>query len=218
MKKILLPILILSTLILAACGSTATSDSQSEFPADENASLSPQLELLLGTFKLEGTENAVTAEQAAELIPLWQAYKSLSQSDTAAQEEIDALVQQIKDTLTPKQIEAIRTMKLTGQDMFTLMQEKGIMSGFGDRGGISGTPQPGQMPGGFVPGQGVPPEGFNRGQGGGFVPGQGGSSGGQGFTPEQMATAQASRSQQAMNANRIPTALFDALNELLESK
>lgn len=212
MKKILLPILILATLILAACGNTATQDSQSEFPTDANASLSPQLELLLGTFKLEGTENAVTAEQAAELIPLWQAYKFLSQSDTTAQEEIDGLVQQIKDTLTQKQMDAIRAMELTGQDTFTIMQEKGIMSGFGGGGGISGTPQPGQMPGGFVPGQGVPPEGFNRGQG------PGGGSGDQGFTPEQMATAQAGRSQRAMNTNRIPAALFDALIELLESK
>jgi hypothetical protein len=212
MKKILIIITLslFATLILAACGSTttsdsqsgfpsstATSDSQSGFPSGANAPLSPQLELLLGIFKLEGTENAVTTEQAAELIPLWQAYKSLSQSDTTAQEEIDALVQQIKDTMTQKQIDAISAMKLTGEDMFTIMQENGITSGFG-----VGTPQAGQTSPGFVPGQG----------------GGGGQGGGQGFTPEQMATAQASGAQKARNVNRIQPALFDALIDLLQER
>ena len=54
------------------------------------------MEMVVGTFKLEGTDNAVTADQAAKLLPLWQVYKDLSASTSAAQEEVDALAEQIQ--------------------------------------------------------------------------------------------------------------------------
>ena len=73
--------------------------------------------LLIGTLKLQGTSNAVNATQAAALVPLWQAYAQLTSSNTAAQAEIDAVVTQIQQTLTPAQVQAITAMKLTRQDM-----------------------------------------------------------------------------------------------------
>lgn len=49
--------------------------------------LSPSIQVAIGTLKLDETENAVTAEQAQELVPLWETLQVLSESDTAAQQE-----------------------------------------------------------------------------------------------------------------------------------
>ena len=51
------------------------------------------MQVAIGTIKLDGTENAVTAEQAKELLPLWETLQVLEGSDTAATEEKDALDQ-----------------------------------------------------------------------------------------------------------------------------
>ena len=91
--------------------------------------------LLIGTLKLQGTSNAVNATQAAALVPLWQAYAQLTSSNTAAQAEIDAVVTQIQQTMTPAQVQAITAMKLTRQDMFTEMSSLGLTNG-----GANGTP------------------------------------------------------------------------------
>ena len=69
-----------------------------------------QAELIVGIFKLEGTDQAITTAQASELLPLWEAIKVLAASDTSAQEEVDAAARQIKETLTPAQLKAIAAM------------------------------------------------------------------------------------------------------------
>ncbi|PJH74752.1 MAG: hypothetical protein CO064_10305, partial [Anaerolineae bacterium CG_4_9_14_0_8_um_filter_58_9] len=81
-----------------------------------------------------------------ELLPLWQEYNELTRSDTAAQAEIDAVVAQIQETMTPQQVQAITDMKLTQQDEFSLMQELGLVT---SRPNASGTPQASS-------GQGIP--------------------------------------------------------------
>src|SRR3990172_3495827 len=48
-------------------------------------------QLAAGTLSLECSDLAVSAEQAAALLPLWQAYRALSQSDTTAAAELEAL-------------------------------------------------------------------------------------------------------------------------------
>ncbi|MCJ7722709.1 MAG: hypothetical protein MUP03_01105, partial [Anaerolineales bacterium] len=134
-------------------------------------------------------------------------------SDTAAQEEIAALVEQIQDTMTPEQVQAIEDMQFTQNDVFTLMQKQGvsIARGQGMSGGNSSGPtfQRGNIPeGGFPPG-GVVVEGG---------PGEGGPGGaGRSFSPEQIATAQASRGQGG-GFNLTPSALIKALIQLLETK
>jgi hypothetical protein len=45
-------------------------------------------------------EDAVTAEQAQELLPLWETLKVLESSDTAATQEKDALIEQIQETMS----------------------------------------------------------------------------------------------------------------------
>jgi len=70
-------------------------------------------QLLLGTLRLQDTPQAVTSEQAGELLVLWQAYAALTASGTAAEEETEAVQNQIIETLTPEQIGAIAAMNLT---------------------------------------------------------------------------------------------------------
>ncbi len=214
MKKTFITIL-LFTLILTAC-STASTQTANTTTGDTNgndgsfgtAPLPLAMELVVGTFKLEGTNNAVTADQAAQLLPLWQVYKDLSASTSAAQEEIDALAGQIQGTMTPQQIQAITDLKLTRREIFQTMQDLGIASA--GRPNASGTPRPGGQGGNF---QGGGP--------GGGVPGGGqGFNNGQNLSTQQIATLQARRSQNGGSGqfNRIPPALFDALIKLLQSK
>ncbi|MGD0613692.1 MAG: hypothetical protein ABSB41_19520 [Anaerolineales bacterium] len=179
-------------------------------------------QLLVGTFKLEGTSNAVDAKEAASLIPLWQAYAQLTSSNTAAQAEIDAVVSQIQSTMTPQQTQAITAMKLTRQDEFTTMSSLGLTN-FGANGtpGFRGTPRSGGTGGGggFGGGGG----GFGGGGGGGFAGGGGGFGGGAGGaggtaatrSPGAIATLQAARAQAA---NRISTPLMNALISLLQKR
>jgi hypothetical protein len=130
--------------------------------------------------------------------------QSLSDSDSTAQEETDALIGQIQDTMTPEQIDAIKEMQLTPQDMLATLQEQDIAGGgrqaFNQNGGPSDAGGSGT---GFVP-----PAGGGQGPGGGF--------GGQGqrLSQEQIATAQASR--QERGGNFIQPGLLNALIEFLQ--
>lgn len=226
MKKITPTILMIFMLTLAACGA-ASSGTQRPASGQQNGSLPIQEQILIGTFKLEGTDQAITAQQADQLIPLWQVYKDLSGSDTAAQEEIDGLVGQIQDTMTPEQMQAISAMNLTRQDLFTVLQEQGINFGGSGRGNFTpeqiataqasrGSGNGFRPPDGGFQGGGFP--GGGPGGGGGF---DGGGQGGQNFTPQQIETAQARRANGGGNgfgSNRIPSGLIDAVVQFLQKK
>ncbi len=229
-KKIIIPFMILIALMLAACGSNSSNDPSLAMTTDETAggTLPPLVQITIGMFKLENTEQAVTAEQAAELLPLWQVYQSMSTSDSAAQEELEALVEQIQDSITSEQMNAISDMKLTQEDLFAVMQEQGLVPGGGQEfspdqiattqaeggsGGGSGggfTPPDGGFPPGGAPGEA--PGGFQGG------PGQG--TGGQNLNPEQIATARAERSAGGGGGmfSRVPPMLVEAVIKFLETK
>ena len=218
-------------IVLAACGAKAspTTTTGSTGAAAANgtpgaANLTQPLpvaeSLLIGTLKLQGTSNAVNATQAAALVPLWQAYAQLTSSNTAAQAEINAVVTQIQQTLTPAQAQAITAMKLTQRDMFTEMSSLGLTNGGGANGtpGFSFTPRPGGGTTGGARGGGGGGGGgfFAGGGGGGFAGGGGGGVPGAGGTttrPTPNATQNALRAQYA---NRIPTALMNALVSYLQ--
>jgi hypothetical protein len=142
-----------------------------------------ETKLAIGILKLEGTDNAVTAEQAKELLPLWKGVKVFSNSDTISDAEMEALYQQIQETLTTAQLQAINAMDLSDQDMTTIASDLGVTMGF--RPGISSTPGASmdQMPGnnmGFPGGDVVVPGGnMGRGAGdpGGMAGGMGGGAG-----------------------------------------
>ena len=221
-SKFILPLLLISIFVLSACGSKAN-NSTTTTPGNATAQELPlATKLAIGTLKLEGSESAVTSAQAKDLLPLWQVYSSLIASDTAAQEEKDALAQQIQETMTAGQNKAIEALNLTQRDVFSSMQELGIAPQFGTNGT---TQQNGNTTRGNGQGQGgnFPPGGFPGGAPGG-EPGGGGFGGnGTQLNPEQIATAQARREANGnggggFNNNRLLTPLIGAVIELLESK
>ena len=125
MKKIILSLALFTLLLaLVACGGASNSGDTTNI----STSLSLQEELMIGTFKLGATDLAVSSDQAEQLIPLWQTLQSLTTSGTAAAEEINAVVNQIKSTMNSQQIDAIDAMKLTQKDLTALMTENGIAS------------------------------------------------------------------------------------------
>jgi len=227
MKNFALTLIIVFALALTACSGGASNTQQSS--PDQTTNTTPgemplASKLVIGSFKLEGTENAITAEQAAELIPLWQVYQQLSTSDTAAQEEITSLAEQIQETMTADQMAAIDAMNLTPQDVYTTMQEQGIQ--FGDnrqQNQSNGSQQNGSNFG--PPGGGggeffVRPEGGVPGSGPGGGPG--GFNNGQNLSPEQIATAQARREANGgggnFGFNSTPAPLIEELVKLLKER
>jgi hypothetical protein len=231
-KKFILPLaaaILTMIIVLAACGAkpvstaggqTGNSNNQAANGTPGARTLTQPLplaeQILVGTFKLQGTSNALTASEAASLVPLWQAYAQLTNSNTAAQAEIDAVVAQIQSSMTPQQVQAISALKLTRQDLFTTMSSLGLTNGFGNN--ASGTPEFRGTPrasggggGGFFPGGGGGGGGFTGG--GGFAGGGGGGNGGTGTRPTPDPTQIALRAQ---FANRIPKPLMDALIAMLQ--
>src|SRR5512135_1411074 len=102
---------LLPVFVLTACGSGTSS--RNSFV------LTPETKLALGTIKLEGTPEAVDAATAAKLLPLWQLLLQLSSSTSAAPQEVTAVLDQIRATMTPSQISSINSMQFTPADFQT---------------------------------------------------------------------------------------------------
>ena len=79
--------------------------------------------LALGALKLEGTDQALTQAQAAEMLPLWQIVAGGSLQGAA---ETEAVIRQIDSKLTDAQRAAIDAMGLTQQDVADWMAGQGI--------------------------------------------------------------------------------------------
>lgn len=231
MKKCLPPLLaglLVLAALLAACSSRNTSAGSTAgngaLTGNGNQPLSKAAQLLLGTLKLEGTPNAVDANEAADLLPLWRAYSQLMNSDSAAQAEIDGLVTQIQGTMTPAQVQAITAMKLTQQDVFTTMGTLGFAPSSANNPSATSTPQTSinANGGGFAGGAGGPPAGGGAPSGGGGAP-AGPVGGGDAGAGELAAggTGQTSSTPVANSparTNGIPPALLNALIELLQKR
>jgi uncharacterized protein (DUF433 family) len=183
MKKLFLLIGLIAAPMLGACssgtgvsdaGARAAGEEPARLSADYDDALSVEAQLALGTVRLEETEQAVDEAQAAELLPLWRALQSLSSSDTAAAAELEAVVNQIQDTMTPAQIEAIAGMALTTDTVAELIESGELApAGLGQRaaggevgsaGGSVSLPPGGFPPGGFA-GGGPPGGAFPGGLG-----------------------------------------------------
>ncbi len=112
-------------------------------------------QLMLGTLRLEGADNAITAEQAALLLPVAEAFQGrVLQSDA----ERNAAWAYLEAHLTPAQTSAIAGMHLTQDDLSAWAQESGRGAGFG----------PGQFGAGAQATPGAPPS-----SGGAFPGGRG---------------------------------------------
>ena len=221
MKRTVFALTILAILsILVACSKTSNTTGTT----GTSTALPTEAELLVGTFKLEDTSQAVTAEQAKQLLPLWQTLQSLSSSSTAATEEINAVVDQIKSTMTSTQMDKITAMKLTRQDMMSIMSQAGVspngasttatpmaLNGYSSGGGTQGG---GGAPGGAGgPGGGGMPAGGPP-SGGAGMPADGGVPGMGGGPTNASGTPQAPRT----DTNLVPGPLLNTLIELLQKK
>lgn len=193
-KKILW--ILLPLLILTAC--SVNLGVAASAPSGATAELPAQTQLILGIINLDETENAVSAEQARELLPMFHVLQDLNESDTAAQEEIDGLTNQIQEALTDEQSQAIEAMTLSRQDMMSLMQgnggsnNSGAASAASEGGGMGGPPDMGGMPGGAP----------------------GGMTGG---GTQNTSTGEEETTRPSMSMG-TPTALFDSVIKLLEKK
>ncbi len=140
--------LVLIVVTLAACGSGAATPAAAVTGGDTYTSatlnvnfegaLTVRNQLALGLLNLEGTANEVTPEQAKTLLPLWQALQGTTRSGAAATAEVDALLSQIEETLTPAQLEAIGALQLTQDDLRAWAESRGITVGTGAGAGAGG--------------------------------------------------------------------------------
>lgn len=175
-------------------------------------------QLGFGTFLLEGSKYAVDPEQATELLPLWKAARSLSESETVAEAELEAVFNQIEDTMTSEQIAYISNLRLTGEEMAQMMEDLGLEIGFPGRGLENMTPeqqataQAARESGGGIPGGGT----FGGNPGGGQRPAGGqGRGGAESITPEMQATLEARRAERGGFGARLSLIFVDPLIDLL---
>jgi len=225
MNKIMILLLIpVFLLALSACGRTAeqgfqvavakedqkTETDKIRLTADFEDALSVQAQLALGTVQLEETELAVDEPLATEILPLWQAVQSLSNSDTAAELEINAVINQIQDTMKVEQIEAITDMKLTEESMTAMLESGDLGFGRGNFGDAGGEGDGGGFQGGG-PGGGF----FGGGPGGG--PGGRPGGGFRNLSEDDIATRRAQFAEGGVGGfqDRI---LIGAVTRLLQAK
>ena len=190
-----------------------TSDIEASLNSDYENALSVPMQLVMGTFMLEDTELTVDSDQAAQLLPLWKAARSLGSSDTAAAEEVGAVYNQIQETMTPEQIAAIAAMQIGREDMFGVVQKLGLS--FGGGGGDFTPEMQATAQAARASGQGFP-GGFGGRPGGGGGPG--GGAGGAGLSPEGQATAIAERGGTRGAGSGVNPAYLEAVILLLEGK
>ncbi|MBN1890408.1 MAG: hypothetical protein JW850_20610 [Thermoflexales bacterium] len=133
MKKICFVTMLLLVVMLAGCdkltpatpaAATTTPYTSKTLDASHEGALSAAEQLSLGTLQLEGTDKAVTPEQAKTLLPLWQALQGTAVQTDAEQK---AVYGQIEAAMTAAQLQAIAAMKLSQQDL-----QGGGMLGPGD--------------------------------------------------------------------------------------
>ena len=228
MKKVMiLLVVVLAILALSACGgstepaaSGANAGAANEVQTTvlENVRLSDgyadallvQTQLALGTLQLEDTDLAIDETLAAELLPLWRAVQSLGDSDTAAEAEVQAVINQIQDTMAPEQIATITGMQLTEESLSSMIEDGTLaLGGFGRGSAGEGT----DSGGGFIRGGGLPGDGP-----GGGIPGSGPGGGGfANLSEDDIATRQAKFAEGGF-AGFQDRALTGAVVRLLEVK
>ncbi|MDF1513075.1 MAG: hypothetical protein P1S60_04630 [Anaerolineae bacterium] len=141
-NKILMVLLIFSSVLFVGCQQkeaiqpgaiTAVAGDSNPVERFRTGELDQLSTLALGTLLLEDSENEVTPDQAANLLPLWQVIQG---GNLKSQAETDAVLHQIESKLTDSQLNAIEDMELTREGMTTWMEEQGLQQGgFGDGSG-----------------------------------------------------------------------------------
>ena len=208
MKKLFFSIMMILAVALTACSSQSTGTPH----VSTNSDLPTEAQIAVGTLKLAGTDQDISVEQAEELVVYWQVYKELSQSQTAAQAEVDGLTAQIQETMTDDQMQAITDMNITQQDVLASMQGVTVASssssGSSTINVASGSASGGGMPAGGPPdGGGAPPDG-------GIPADMGGAASTSGVSQSQ--GSQAGTSSTIITG--VPSALVEAVIQSLQQK
>lgn len=97
--------------------------STTQLSTDYEGALPVINQLMLGTLRLEESSYALTPEQAGQLLPFWQA---LTSDSIQNQVERGAILTQIETVMSPEQIDAIRSMRLTGEQMTAWVESQGL--------------------------------------------------------------------------------------------
>ncbi|NMB62171.1 MAG: hypothetical protein GYA18_07520 [Chloroflexi bacterium] len=247
MKRFVINVLVVGALLLTACAggsetstegndlqvpqvSSATENSipqvadgshqQTEAPVDmDERPVDDQTKLIVGIIKLEGTDQTITSEQAANLISLWNSLLELTQSqEDVTQGQVDALVEQIKAVLSAEQLAAIEAMVIDQQTVLVFMQEHdiemdGMQRGQGDGQSFpQGTPSTDQM---NKPDQGNPADAGTPAAG---APGGNAPRGTPAADQGQPGDGQRQQPGRMGGLSFVSSALIETLLALLESK
>jgi len=231
MRKTTFLILSVFALTLTACSgsiSNAAGLASGTQAGPTTGELSVPLQVAIGTIKLDKSANAITKDEAVKLLPLWETLQQLETSDTAANQEKEALLTQIQETMTKDQMQAITALNLSRRDMASVLPSQG---GFTFSGGQNGNTQrqngnsssntntnrrnsSGGGGGGFFVGGGGPPP-----DGGGFAGGGNANFQRQGASGTQSnGSTQNANRQFTVDPNRIPTPLIQAVVAYLKTK
>jgi predicted small secreted protein len=211
-KKItVLSVLLVLSFILASCNTGVNATGvQSTAAAVSGTSLKEKLGS--GILNLENTDLAVTSSQAEELLVLWRGVSAIGTKQITAQQEIDALYEQIQESLTAEQLAAIE--KMTQEDVSAVVSKYGSSASTQAQPAASSSSSKSssqaQMGGG-----GMPPD---MGGGGGdmMTMGGGGDMGGTTQTKTEQASAAPSQAQSSgSDANVV---LAEAIINLLKGR
>jgi hypothetical protein len=97
--------------------------------AQDGYALSTEMELLVGTLRLDGTDLAVSAGQAGALFSLWARMKTTLAGMTPTVGDIQAVTDQILSAMTPDQLQAIHGVNLSFHDLTALAEKMNISFG-----------------------------------------------------------------------------------------
>lgn len=147
-------VLLLSALVLSACGGSAPEASSS--PAESSAPVSADSsanvadpgsatesmeyfstdyadatntrnQLAYGTILLTNSELPISVEQAKAMLPLWQAILALGGDVNTAPEEISAIQTEIISNFTPDQLQFISDAKITNANLYEYYASIGVV-------------------------------------------------------------------------------------------
>jgi len=120
--------------VVSGCSSTnseialePTSAANEYLTTDYTDAANIRSQLAFGTIQLVYENNVISAEQAHNLIPLWQGIIALGGDSTTVDEEIAASQDQIVRTLTQEQLDAIAKMQITNTRLNDYYLEVGIV-------------------------------------------------------------------------------------------
>jgi hypothetical protein len=138
-----MPVLLI-VLVVALAGCASATPVLTPTPAGPPAGGTPEVSLenrlAIGTLELEGTAQAVTADQAKQILPLWSTIKDMMANPATTTSDLLAEYQRVEGDMTSDQLQAIQNLTLSQSDTQALMKKYNIQV----------TPFPGETGGAFA--------------------------------------------------------------------